>query len=323
MKTPDWWQSKGIKAQLLRPVSMFWRLGAAIRAAKNKPEKLDVPVWCVGNVTAGGGGKTPFCLYLGRQVKQAGINAYFVSRGYGGSCSGPEIVDLEKHSYEDVGDEALLLAQCLPTVVAHERLEAAKFAAEQGAELIIMDDGMQYPHLHKDKTFLMLKGKDPLGNGYMMPAGPLREPLAGALKRSDVVVRVDGIPSLNSNQPVWEATTHITLPKLENNQLIAFAGIAHPHHFRKQLQSLGLNIIEFHAFADHHAYSKKDLQKLIDRAQKENATLITTAKDAVRIPPEYRDKEYVDWIVVAKQSLELAQAHELGRAVQELTASPR
>ena len=318
MKTPSWWRHKGPMAQLLRPISLFWRLGAMLRSAFAKVETLDIPVWCVGNVTAGGGGKTPFCLYLGEQMKQAGINAYFIARGYGGELAGPLLVDVHTHSHKEVGDEALLLAECLPTIVAHERVEAAKLAAELGAKLVIMDDGMQYPHLHPNKTFLMLKGDEPLGNGYVIPAGPLRESFTKALTRSDVVVEVDSTSSTYEGDIAgWQATTHLTLPKLANNQLIAFAGIAHPHHFRKQLQSLGLHIIEFHGFADHHPYTSQELNTLLDRAEKEGAALITTAKDAVRMPTAFREK-----VIVAKQSLSLDRSNDLAVMIGNAIPSP-
>ena len=248
MKTPGWWQTKNLLAIALWPLSLCWRLAACLRMRFAKAEKLSIPVWCVGNVAAGGGGKTPFCLYLGKQMKQANINAYFIGRGYGGRLPGPLLVVPKTHTSSDVGDEALLLAETLPTVIAHKRIQAARMAVKLGAKLLIMDDGLQYPHLDKDKTFLMLKGDKPLGNGLIMPAGPLRESFASALKRSDVVVRMDAAARMNAGAmdvQVWNAKTSITIPELPSKKVIGFAGIAHPKLFERDLMNAGLDVVQF------------------------------------------------------------------------------
>lgn len=315
MNTPSWWQHQGVIAQLLRPVSLVWQLATMLRRARATPEKLGIPVWCVGNVAAGGGGKTPFCLHLGAQAKQAGIHAYFVARGYGGSMAEPTLVDITKHHSHEVGDEALLLAACLPTITAHKRIEAARYAAKLGAQLIIMDDGMQYPHVHQDKIFLMLKGDAPVGNGYILPAGPLREPLADALGRCDVVVQMDAStpPPGVQHKPLWQVTTHLQLPTLPCQKVIAFAGIAHPQLFNQQLARAGLDVVAFHAFADHRPYTDAQLQSLLDEAKALDACLLTTEKDAVRISAKYQDQLYI-----AKQSTTLAQEADLQLMIGEI-----
>ena len=206
---------------------------------------------------------------------------------------GPLLVDPKKHTSAEVGDEALLLAETLPTIIAHKRIDAAKLAVSMGAKLLIMDDGLQYPHLHKDKTFLMLKGDKPLGNGLIMPAGPLRESFARALKRSDVVIRLDAQARLNAggmDVEVWHADTTLNIPEFSSKKIVGFAGIAHPELFERDLRDAGLNVIDFHAFADHHAYQPSELAALITSAEEQDAALVTTLKDWVRLDETMREK---------------------------------
>lgn len=316
MKTPAWWEQRCITANACRPLASVWEAGAWLRQKISVPERMPVPVVCIGNVVAGGGGKTPVALALGREAKNRGINAFFLSRGYGGVITKPTFVNLGIHTATDVGDEPLLLARVLPTIVAKNRVHGAGLAVAQGATLIIMDDGLQYPNLHKDMSLLVMKGARPVGNGLMIPAGPMREPLEAALERSDAVIHVDGentsLPDsiLQSGKPVWGLDTTLTFtPPIHNHQslisLIAFTGIARPEHFRKSLEQAGLHIAGFYGFADHHPYTPQELNALMQSADAAGLPLITTEKDWVRIAPHVPANPRLTEILLAKQQLTL------------------
>lgn len=289
MKTPEWWQRRCLKAEACLPLAALWQAGTFLRQKLATPERMPVPVICVGNVVAGGGGKTPVALSLGEEARKRSIHAFFLSRGYGGSITKPTLVRPEIHHFKEVGDEPLLLARVLPTVIAKDRVHGAGLAVALGANMIIMDDGLQYPQLHKDISILVLKGDRPLGNGLIIPAGPLREPLENALERIDGILHLDSqnatLPSAiaKSGKPVWSCASELILPELPGKKVVAFAGIAYPQHFRKSLERAGLEVAAFYGFADHHAYTERELNVLIHTATTMNAPLLTTEKDWVRL----------------------------------------
>lgn len=290
LHNPSWWQTGGLLAQLLRPISWVWRAAGKVRCAFAKMEKLDTVIWCVGNATLGGGGKTPFCLLLGTQAKKAGINAYFLCRGYGGTLTEATLVDPKIHDAKTVGDEALLLATRLPTIASPCRLQGAKIAVSLGAELIIMDDGLQYPYLKKDLIFLMLKNAMS-HNGLIFPAGPLRQPLKEAIKQSDILVSVDDeTPAISGDKPIWHVMSKLHLPILEKKRVVAFAGIATPEDFKRSLENAGLELVDFLNFPDHHPYTSNDMKELMISASNYDASIITTHKDWVKLPAEYQEK---------------------------------
>ncbi len=294
MKTPAFWQKKSAISTLLLPFSTIYKKVAQARA-KNAPppEKLPVPVICIGNVTAGGAGKTPTALAIGNWYKNRNISAYFLSRGYGGSLKGPVIVNPESHSAREVGDEPLLLARVLPTIVAKDRVQGATFACEQGAKLIIMDDGFQNHSLAKTLSLLVVDGRYGFGNGRLLPAGPLRESPDSAFARTDAVIVIgNGKPPIPA--PLTLLTARITpaasAQELRGKNIVAFCGIAHPKKFFDMLALLGAHITGNAIFADHYRYRERDLQRLAARAKAADALLVTTAKDAARLSPEWKSQ---------------------------------
>ena len=188
MRTPLFWEDRSIVSTALLPFSAVYGAVAAHRRKSATPEKLSVPVICVGNLVAGGAGKTPVALALGVMLKHAGKRAHFLTRGYKGKLEGPVQVDPARHGVSEVGDEALLLAEILPTWVSKHRAAGAKAAISAGAEVIIMDDGFQNMSLVKDVSLLVIDGHNGFGNGRILPAGPLREPVAEAMQRATLVV---------------------------------------------------------------------------------------------------------------------------------------
>jgi tetraacyldisaccharide 4'-kinase len=179
------------------------------------------------------------------------------------------------------------LARTAPTIVAQDRQDGAKLAEAQGADIIIMDDGLQNNSLHKDMTFLVIDRAVNFGNGKIIPAGPLREPLSRVLPKTDAVICVG--KELVSEKPVF--TAQITSDNLDRDQkYIAFAGLGRPEKFLNTLKELGANIVGWHEFSDHHLYTEYEIQDLLDKAKTKQAHLITTEKDHVRLPKDVKDK---------------------------------
>lgn len=295
MKAPGFWRSGGLLPALLTPASWIYRAGAALRAATAQPYRAPVPVLCVGNLVAGGAGKTPVALSLGRALGKRGLKVAFLSRGYGGRLAGPLQVLPERHSAADVGDEPLLLAEAAPIWISRDRAKGAEMAAKAGADVILMDDGFQNPTIAKSASVLVVDGGYGFGNGCVMPAGPLRESIAGGLARADAVVLLEedkqGLAGpLSKTLPVLRGklAPSRSAQGLRGERAIAFAGIGRPEKFFETLTELEVKLLETRSFGDHEPYRGEDLIDLIARAEKEDALLLTTAKDHVRLPEELR-----------------------------------
>ena len=286
MKTPSHWKNKNLLAMVLLPLGSIYAGITILRLKLKKPEKVGVPVICIGNLTAGGTGKTPTAVSVAKIVKSLSKKPFFVSRGYGGILSGV-IVDVAKHSPQQVGDEPLLLAREADVSINADRAKAAKKAIDNGAEVIIMDDGFQNPTLHKDLSFLVFDGGVGIGNGYPVPAGPLREFFKSGLKRANAAIIIGedkcGLRDLLGDMPIFEGRI-CPLPLDVKGAVIAFAGIGRPEKFYNSLRECGANVVQTFDFPDHHYYTDKELEDLIDLAKKSNAELFTTAKDFVKIP---------------------------------------
>lgn len=293
MRTPNFWQSKNLFPAALMPLAWLYGLTAALRRKCAHPAAAAVPVICIGNVTAGGAGKTPVALYIGTLLKQKNVRAFFLSRGYGGKLPGPVLVDAKKHTAQDVGDEPLLLAELLPTVVAKDRRQGAEFAAAQGATAIIMDDGFQNVSVKKDLSLLVIDGTYGFGNGRLLPAGPLRESPEEALVRADAAIVINGNIPLPASLPVISAHTTLDDASLRGKKLLAFCGIARPQKFFDALGGAGASLVETVPFPDHYFYKESDVSALAAKAARLQATLATTAKDAVRLPASSRKKVLV------------------------------
>ncbi len=291
LKTPEfWYKHPGLAAYALLPVAWLYQLIHRLnQAIKKAPYKSTIPVICIGNAVAGGSGKTPAALSIMKLVQENSLykNAHFLTRGYSGEKTSATLVDVKKHNAAHVGDEALLLAKQAPTIVATNRADGAKLAEQQGADLIIMDDGLQNNSLVKDITFLVIDRAVDFGNGKTIPAGPLREPLSHILPKTDAVICI-GRP-LQSDKTVFEAN----IMPMQNNlkgQYIAFAGLGRPKKFLTTLEDMGVDIIGWNEFPDHHTYTHAEINALIKEAEDKSAQLITTEKDHVRLPEMFKEK---------------------------------
>lgn len=285
-KAPAFWQTGGPLSVLLAPAGWAWSMGAAWRGLGVRPYRAPVPVICVGNVVAGGQGKTPVAISLVEHLH----GAHFLSTGYGGRAAGPLRVDVMEHDYRSVGDEPMCLARVAPCWVAKDRAAGAKAAVEAGARCIVMDDGFQDPSLAKDVSFLVVDGETGFGSGRCIPAGPLREPLGRALARADAVVIVGpdrtGVARMVGKVPVLHARfeAEAEASALAGRRVVAFAGIGRPEKFFHTLDGLKARVVAAYAFPDHHPYHPAEITSLVDVANGLGAQLITTAKDMERVP---------------------------------------
>jgi tetraacyldisaccharide 4'-kinase len=290
MKSPAFWYQDTVLSRLLSPLSALYGHAATWRHDSH-PYRAPVAVICVGNATVGGAGKTPVALALGKLALAQGTDIHFLSKGYGGRVKGPLRVDPSIHVAAEVGDEPLILATVAPTWIARDRAAGARAAVAAGARLIVMDDGLQNPHLVQDMSLLVVDAAYGFGNGKTIPAGPLREPVEGAVKRCHAIILVgEETPAILPDiLPVIRCRLMPRPHSLEGKRVVAFAGIGRPVKFRKTLEIEGVTIVAWHEFADHHPYDRTEIVKLRSEAAKLDAILVTTEKDFQRLPRDMRD----------------------------------
>lgn len=234
MKTPAFWSEPNFLSRLLKPLGTVYAFATRLRIGLGRPCKIGRPVVCIGNLTAGGTGKTPVAVAVAGLLQQAGKNPFFVSRGYGGTLKNI-MVDKEKHTASEVGDEPLLLARRAPVIVNPDRVAGAQKALRSGAEVIVMDDGFQNPGLYKDLSFLVFDGGFGIGNGLSVPAGPLRENFAAGLKRAHAAIILGedkhNLSAKIAGIPIFRGSVVPVRPEVSNTDAVAFAGIGRPEKF--------------------------------------------------------------------------------------------
>lgn len=288
MRTPDFWKSQGAVATLLSPLGALYGASVTLKARFARPYDCGLPVICVGNLTAGGSGKTPIATAIANMLRARGRKPFFLTRGYGGSERGPALV-ARAHSADVMGDEALLLVRAAPTVVAKDRAAGARLAAKKDADVLVMDDGHQNFSLRKSLSLVVVDAQTGFGNGRMIPAGPLREPVAKGLARADGIVLVgDGIPDLQGYAgPVLRARLRLDASALAGKSVFAFAGIGRPEKFIASLEGEGVDVTGSCFFDDHHPYSEDEIAQL--KAIAGDTMLVTTEKDFVRLSVAMRE----------------------------------
>ncbi len=300
MRAPRFWYTGAFPSAALAPLGALWAAGARRRAARTG-QRVGIPIVCVGNIVAGGAGKTPVAIALAGRL----AGSHFLSRGYGGREAGPIQVDLESHDHAQVGDEALLLARVAPCWVARDRVAGARAAAADGATSVIMDDGFQDPSLVKDVSLLVVDGHVGFGAERCIPAGPLREPIALGLARAQAAIllgedrresaaRIRAIPLLRAR-----LVPELDADALAGRRVVAFAGIGRPAKFFDTLEACGAELAETFSFPDHHPYTTGEIRRLRVAARTHGAALLTTAKDFVRVPPPERDHVSILRVTVA------------------------
>jgi len=300
MKTPKFWYSKNsIISILLRPISFLWVLGSILRKKKSYNFN-NIKIIKVGNVVAGGSGKTPTVVSIVKKLANSKYQVHIISRGYKGSIKKSTLVNTDIHSYKEVGDESIILSKIAPTWIGNNRIESIKNAQKMGAKIVVLDDGIQDASIKGDLNLLVFNGLQGLGNGKIIPAGPLREKLSDSIKKCHLSIIIDEdinniANKLNNLLPIIKAKINIEseyLNNFKNKNVVAFCGLGFPEKFFKTIKEIGCNIRYKKSFPDHYQYKEKDLKELIDIAIKYNSLLITTEKDHIKILKKYRNRIY-------------------------------
>jgi tetraacyldisaccharide 4'-kinase len=299
VRAPDFWSARRptLIARALQPFGWAYGSVTAQRMA-DQGERAGAPVICVGNFVAGGAGKTPTAIALARLVIGEGRRVAFLSRGYGGAKRvEPVQVDPNAHDASIVGDEPLLLVKVAPCWVGADRVQSARMAVEAGANVLVLDDGLQNGTLAKDLAFAVVDGETGFGNGLCVPAGPLRAPVAVQAPYVQAMIVIGGdettigqISRSAPGKPVFRATLEpdaLAAAPLIGREVVAFCGIARPDKFYATLRRVGAQLVARRAFPDHHVYSAREIEALIEEAGRRGAILATTEKDRVRIPQKY------------------------------------
>lgn len=303
MKTPDFWLKKSLISNILMPFSWLYQFIFALNVKFSKAKKYKTPIICIGNLTAGGSGKTPTALALGKILAKNNIKFAFLSRGYKGKKQ--EAIKVNNQmDWREIGDELLLLSEEFDAFMAKNRSHGLELIDKGEYQLSILDDGMQNYSIKKDLSFLVVDSKIKFGNKMLLPAGPLREKIDSGLKKSDLIIVIGGIDDelkeilaqkISKNEVIEAKIVAKNLDNFQNKELLAFCGLAYPEKFFSFLTKSGLNVVDKIAFADHYSYKKTDLENLIRKSQNNKQKLITTKKDWVKFDDDIKKQiEYLD-----------------------------
>jgi tetraacyldisaccharide 4'-kinase len=289
---PFWWKDADWRARGLYPLAWLYGEVARRRMDRGRRARVHVPVICVGNFTVGGAGKTPTAMALAAAAKAMGRKPGVLSRGYGGTMDGPVVVDPGHHRAKDVGDEPMLLAQQAPTVIAKDRLKGALCLLEQGVDTIIMDDGFQSAQIDSDYALLVVDADRGLGNGHIIPAGPVRAPVLDQIRHASALLTVGtgaGAGEMvrqasRAGKPVHHARiVALDTDRLRGSRVFAYAGIGDPAKFFRTLEGCGAEIVRRKTFGDHHVFLDDEMTELMAIADRETLQLVATAKDLARL----------------------------------------
>ncbi|UGA41814.1 tetraacyldisaccharide 4'-kinase [Bradyrhizobium quebecense] len=328
MREPAFWhRPSSWTSQLLRPLAALYGAVAA-RRMQGSGVDAGIPVICVGNYHVGGAGKTPTVLALAKLLRELDERPVVLSRGYGGRLAGPVKVDRDRHTAADVGDEPLMMAATLPVVVSRDRAAGLALARAQDASVILMDDGFQNPSVLKDTCLIVIDGTRGVGNGRVIPAGPLRAPLSPQLERTDALIVVgEGSAAktiaadlASRGKPILPAhlrPDEASWSALRGQRVLAFAGIGDPARFFNTLRASGVDVARNRAFPDHHAFTKDEIEQLVADGRSDALTLVTTEKDLARLRGPAGMPAWAQAIVPFAVTLQFEDAAALRRLVTD------
>lgn len=311
MRTPKFWYiddtfAAWLLSFILVPFSLLYQaISKEFSKVENPYKSKAAPVICIGNIVAGGAGKTPTTIALAKYLKDKGYNPHIISRGYGGTNDTELKVNPKEHDARLVGDEPFMMAQMgLDVWVSSNRSKLAYLANKAGADVILMDDGLQNNKIVKDFSFVVIDGLMGFGNGRLIPAGPLREPIESGLKKANACIFIDdditGVSNTLNDLDLVTAEFKPLTTEFEGKDVYPFAGMGRPEKFLRSLFKMGANIVAFDDFPDHYYYKDIDIATLLDKAKKRNAIPVTTRKDFTRI-----SKQYQGFVKVLDVELEL------------------
>jgi tetraacyldisaccharide 4'-kinase len=304
------WQQKNIINYLLLPISFVFFILSYLRVLVYKTKGTYISskfIICIGNATVGGGGKTPTCISLSNKLINQGFKVVILTKGYKGAIQKPTLFAInEANNAEQTGDEAILLNKRAPVVISKNWILGLKFIEKLDFDIIITDDGYQNTSFFKNFNLLLVDAEYGFGNGFILPAGPLRESCKFAISKANAVLLIKY--GLTINNDIYKRLNKDTFfdtkieysynEGLKNKQILAFCGLANPNKFYQSLVNNNFTVANFIAYKDHHKYSNEDILNLIKKADDENYTLITTQKDLVKIPKIYHNKIYTLDIVI-------------------------
>ena len=296
MKAPAFWDKQNWFSTVLLPSSWLYNAASKWVQGRKTPYRAPVPVICVGNLTVGGTGKTPTVIALIKRLTEQGATVHAVSRGYGGTETGPTLVEIGTHTAEEVGDEPLLIASYAPIWVARDRAAGVRAAVNAGADIIVLDDGHQNASVAKDLSIIVVDAAYGFGNERVLPAGPLREAISAGMNRADVVVLIGEPktpwPETFHGKPVLRAALHPRFSgmSLDGARVLAFAGIGRPEKFFETVAAQGAIIEDREVFSDHQVYNRPIIDRLMARAEAQDLMIVTTEKDMVKLPEYTRGK---------------------------------
>ncbi len=328
IKTPKFWfkNKNEINPLLftLKPLSKIWEFFTRFRLIYGLWEKMPIPVICIGNITVGGSGKTPVTIALQLLLKEMGIRACVVSRGYGGKNKYPHYVT-KNDTFRKVGDEPIIISKKGAVIVSKVKKDGIMKAYKDGFDIVLLDDGYQNSQINKDLSLVVVDSEILFGNEYIFPLGPLRESINSGLSRANAVIFVSNNYKLNTSKienlrsenkiPVIEGFIHKKkISKHNKNQkVLAFSGIAFPDKFFKTLDNMGYTVVKKKVFPDHYPYNLKDIIKLKNYAENYELKLITTEKDIVRIP-----KKFHDFIDIIQIEFQFKNSNKMKRLVKNI-----
>jgi len=291
------WKTKNVVSYTLKPISFLYQIITTIKISFSKPKKVSIPVISVGNLTVGGTGKTPITRYLVKTFQSHGIKTATILRGYGGRIKTTTKVNQKLHNSIDVGDEALLHARDGNVWVSPNRYVAAIEAINLGAEIILLDDAHQNYSLKKDFSIIVVDSEEVFGNEEIIPSGPLRENIDKGIKKADAIVICGDKKEIHkkiglSKKPIFyvKMLPGIEIKKYTNKKANAFCAIGNPKRFFNMLIKNKIQLKQKFIFRNHHQFTKKNINKILEKSKNINAITLTTEKDFVRIDKELKNK---------------------------------